>query len=190
MDPIVEFSGVEDAFQAGKRLFAEGKLEKSHEKLVLACVRAPQMELYRLHEQFVGSRVTGKFEDVSETRALASKLARDDKTAAFASYVLGYVGLEQGDDALATKHFQNAFHLDRNLLDAGRQLRRLGEPRKRISTPAATWTPPAKAAVPSAPLPRRRTFALLGVLAVLLTVGIGSVAATRLGMFSDYVEVR
>lgn len=183
MEDIVEFSGIEDAFQAGKRLLSEGKLDKAHEKLVLACVRAPQVELYRLYEQFVASRVTGKFADSGETRALASKLARIEATSAFASYVLGYVGLEEGDRDMATRHFENAFRLDKSLLDAGRQLRKLGLGGK--ITPSVAFRAPAP------PTPKRgRTFVLLGVLAFVTIGTVGYVSAVRAGMFSDYVEVR
>ena len=185
MDDIVEFSGIEDAFQAGKRLFAEGKLDKAHEKLVLACVRAPQMELYRLYEQFVASRVQGKFADAGETRALAGKLAREEATSAFASYVLGYVGLEDGDRDAATKHFDNAYRLDRSLLDAGRQLRKLGLGAK-ITPTTVAFRVPARQKAPS----RSRAFVLFGVLAFVTAGAVGYVSAARAGMFSDYVEVR
>ena len=187
MDDVVEFSGVEDAFQAGKRLFAEGKLEKAHEKLVLACVRAPQIDLYRLHEHFVGSRLTGKFADAGETRALASKLTSVDHSAAFASYVLGWIALEEGKHDSATRHFENAFRLDRDLLDAGRMLRKLSLGK---STPPS-WAPekPAKT-VTKKPTSLGRTWALLGVLVVVATGTIGYVVAARAGAFSDYVEVR
>jgi len=112
------------------------------------------------------------------------KLAREEATSAFASYVLGYVGVEDGDGDVATKHFDNAYRLDKSLLDAGRQLRssasgprsrrpsRFASPRGKRRLHAAARSS-FSASSPSSPQARSATS-----------------RRARAGMFSDYVEVR
>jgi hypothetical protein len=183
----------EDEFQAGKRLFAQGLFEQAHAQLVLACERSPNAPLYRLYEEFVGSRAGGRFDDVARTKALAVKMVREDPECAFAHYVLGYVALEEDAMSAAKRFFDRAFALDRELLDAGRQARRLsgGSADRAALSPAVRDVVPMR--TPSkekARSPNARLKVLVAIFALLMLGTFAYVLSARAGMWDDYQEVR
>ena len=115
----------EDEFQSGRRLLAQGKLDEARAKLERAASLAPKIDLYRLYADFAESRGPSGFEDLAHTKKLAIQMVRGDAEQPFAYYVLGYLALSEHDTSAAKKFFKQAFKLDPELVDAGRQVRLL-----------------------------------------------------------------
>ncbi len=186
----------EDEFQSGKRLFGEGKFAEAHAQLVLACERSPHIQLYRLYEQFVGSRAQRGFADLAETKALAIQMVKEDAECAFAHYVLGYVALEEASQDAAKRFFTHAFRLDPQLLDAGRQARLLDKRQDRTRTSAPTTpfrdvVPMRRAVAASKAGPSNTRLRMLVTLLVVILVGGGAYLwFVHAGTFADYEEVR
>jgi hypothetical protein len=164
----------EDEFQSGKRLLAQGMIEQAHAQLVLAVERSPLVPLYRLYEEFVGSRAKRSFADIAGTKKLAIQIVKEDAECAFAHYVLGYIALEENEKDSAKRFFKHAFRLDPELLDAGRQARALekqGGERTSPSTAFREIVPMRRAAEATKPT-NIRLYALIAVLVVVSAVTI------------------
>jgi len=132
----------EDEFQSGRRLLAQGKFDAAHAKLDSASSLAPTIDLYRLYADFAESRGPSGFKDLARTKKLALKMVRGDAEQSFAYYVLGYLALSEHDANAAKKLFKQAFKLDPELVDAGRQVRLL-----EIRPPETAAGQPSKRAV-------------------------------------------
>lgn len=175
----------EDEFQAGKRLFFQGKLEEAHGKLKIAVERSPDIALYKLYDNLVDSKVRGHFLDAVATKKIAIQVAKEDSECAFAYYVLGYVALGEGSAVSAKRLFRQAFKLDAELVDAGRQARLLemrgDEKSLKPGTPFGGIVPTllrtAKADTRPAPMSakeseKKRTLILAGVLVVVILAAV------------------
>jgi tetratricopeptide (TPR) repeat protein len=136
----------EDEFQSGKRLFFQNKVSEARTKLNLAVEHAPAVALYQLYADLADSRVRGNFIDPVATKKLAVQIAKEDSECAIAYYVLGYIAIGEGSVDSAKRLFRQAFKLDPEIVDAGRQVRIL-EMRK-DDHPLAVATP-FKEIVPS-----------------------------------------
>jgi hypothetical protein len=163
----------EDEFQSGKRLFAQGMVAQAHVQLLLAVERSPLVPLYRLYEEFVGSRVKGSFKDVAATKKIAIQMVKEDAECAFAYHVLGYIALQEGDNEAAKRFFKQAFRLDPELLDAGRQARLLEKRSGSALSPATPYREivPMRRAAAAPPKPKNPRLVMLLVIFVVVTVG-------------------
>jgi tetratricopeptide (TPR) repeat protein len=176
----------EDEFQAGKRLFLQGKLDEARAKLKLAVEHSPDVALYRLYDDLVDSRSRGHFLDAVATKRLAVQIAKEDSECAFAYYVLGYIAIDEGSGVSAKRLFRQAFKLDPDLVDAGRQARLLemrgDEKALKTATPFHEIVPTlmrtAKAeakpvtAAPKATPQNKRTLVLAGVLVLVVVAAV------------------
>lgn len=154
----------EDEFHSGRRMLAQGNFEGAREKLVSAANLAPTISLYQLYADLARSRTPAGFADAQATKKLAIQMIKEDPGQSFAYYVLGYVALSEKETEPAKRFFRQAFKLDPELVDAGRQARLLE------LRPAD-----ADAATPGS----RRTLALAGVLVLIVVVAIAVLALRK-----------
>ncbi len=103
-------------------------------------------------------------------------MVKEDAECAFAYHVLGYIALQESDNESAKRFFKQAFRLDPELLDAGRQARLLEKKTGTAMSPATPYreiVPMRRAAAPSGPS-SVRLYVLLAVFVFVTasTVGI------------------
>ncbi len=185
----------EDEFQSGKRLFFQNKLGEARSKLNAAVEHSPDVALYRLYADLADSRVRGNFIDPVATKKLAVQIVKEDSECAIAYCVLGYLAVADGSNDSAKRLFRQAFRLDSELVDAGRQARLLemraderplatATPFKEIvpsllRTGKADEKPAAVASRNAAPAQKTRTLVLAGVLLVVVFAALVVVLALK-----------